>query len=99
MIALVSIKIMVLWALSSILTLNRSVRLQFSTVLSQGGKFAFVLFSAEFSQKVLTADQLALLLVVVTLSMMTTPLLMKGIDWMLVRRYNEQEENDEKPFV
>ncbi|EGY28584.1 transporter, monovalent cation:proton antiporter-2 (CPA2) family [Candidatus Regiella insecticola 5.15] len=98
-IALVSIKIAVLWALSSILTLNRSVRLQFSTVLSQGGEFAFVLFSAAFSQKVLTADQLAVLLVVVTLSMMTTPLLMKGIDWMLARRYNEQEENDEKPFV
>lgn len=31
--------------------------------------------------------------------MMTTPLLMQVIDRILVRRYNAQEESDEKPFV
>ncbi|AWK15254.1 glutathione-regulated potassium-efflux system protein KefB [Candidatus Fukatsuia symbiotica] len=98
-VTLVSIKAVVLYALSRLFALRRSARLQFAGVLSQGGEFAFVLFSAAFSQKVLAADQLALLLVVVTLSMMTTPLLMKIIDWLLARRYNTSEENDEKPFV
>lgn len=36
---------------------------------------------------------------VVTLSMMTTPLLLKYVDGILVRRYNAQEESDEKHFV
>ncbi|CQH44293.1 glutathione-regulated potassium-efflux system protein KefB [Yersinia enterocolitica] len=97
--ALVFIKGTVLYGLARTFGLHRSVRLQFAGVLSQGGEFAFVLFSAAFSQHVLNAEQLALLLVVVTLSMMTTPLLMQGIDRILVRRYNAQEESDEKPFV
>ncbi|HDL8703569.1 TPA: glutathione-regulated potassium-efflux system protein KefB [Yersinia enterocolitica] len=97
--ALVFIKGTVLYGLARTFGLRRSVRLQFAGVLSQGGEFAFVLFSAAFSQHVLNAEQLALLLVVVTLSMMTTPLLMQGIDRILVRRYNAQEESDEKPFV
>ncbi|ACY57077.1 proton antiporter-2 family protein [Yersinia pestis PY-54] len=97
--ALVFIKSAILYGLARVFGLRRSVRLQFAGVLSQGGEFAFVLFSAAFSQRVLNAEQLALLLVVVTLSMMTTPLLMQVIDRILVRRYNAQEESDEKPFV
>lgn len=97
--ALVFIKSAVLYGLARTFGLRRSVRLQFSGVLSQGGEFAFVLFSAAFSQHVLNAEQLALLLVVVTLSMMTTPVLMQVIDRILARRYNAQEESDEKPFV
>ncbi|AHK18979.1 glutathione-regulated potassium-efflux system protein KefB [Yersinia similis] len=97
--ALVFIKSTILYSLSRVFGLRRSVRLQFAGVLSQGGEFAFVLFSAAFSQGVLNAEQLALLLVVVTLSMMTTPLLMQVIDRILVRRYNAPEESDEKPFV
>ncbi|PSH30139.1 glutathione-regulated potassium-efflux system protein KefB [Yersinia pseudotuberculosis] len=97
--ALVFIKSAILYGLARVFGLRRSVRLQFAGVLSQGGEFAFVLFSAAFSQRVLNTEQLALLLVVVTLSMMTTPLLMQVIDRILVRRYNAQEESDEKPFV
>ncbi len=96
---LVFIKSAILYGLARVFGLRRSVRLQFAGVLSQGGEFAFVLFSAAFSQRVLNTEQLALLLVVVTLSMMTTPLLMQVIDRILVRRYNAQEESDEKPFV
>lgn len=97
--ALVFIKSAILYSLARMFGLRRSVRLQFAGVLSQGGEFAFVLFSAAFSQHVLNAEQLALLLVVVTLSMMTTPLLMQGIDRILSHRYNATEDSDEKPFV
>lgn len=47
----------------------------------------------------LQPDQLSLLLVVVTLSMMTTPLLMQAIDRILARRYNAKDEDEETPYV
>ncbi len=72
--------------------------MQFASVLSQG-RVRFVLFSTASSQRLFQGDQMALLLVTVTLSMMTTPLLMKGIDKWLSRRLNGPEENDEKPWV
>ncbi|NDJ56077.1 glutathione-regulated potassium-efflux system protein KefB [Enterobacteriaceae bacterium 4M9] len=96
---LVSIKALVLYGLSRLHGLRSSERLQFAGVLSQGGEFAFVLFSTTSSQKLFQNDQMALLLVTVTLSMMTTPLLMKGIDKILMRRINATDEADEAPFV
>lgn len=98
-IILVTVKGAVLYGLSRVFGLRTSVRLQFSAVLSQGGEFAFVLFSAAGAQKVISSSQLSLLLVVVTISMMTTPLLMQWVDRILVKRYNDAEESDEKHFV
>ncbi|CAK9886514.1 MAG: Glutathione-regulated potassium-efflux system protein KefC [Candidatus Erwinia impunctatus] len=96
---LVSIKALVLYLLSRLYGIRSSERLQFAGVLSQGGEFAFVLFSAASSAKLFKGDQMPLLLVVVTLSMMTTPLLMQLIDKILARRFNPSEEHDEKHFV
>ncbi|MEQ9861350.1 glutathione-regulated potassium-efflux system protein KefB [Pectobacterium cacticida] len=96
---LVAVKGAVLYFLARVNRMRRSERLQFAGVLSQGGEFAFVLFSAAASFNVLQGEQLPLLLVTVTLSMMTTPLLMQAIDRILVRRYNVQDDPDEKPHV
>jgi glutathione-regulated potassium-efflux system protein KefB len=96
---LVAIKSGVLYALARIFGLHHSVRLQFAAVLSQGGEFAFVLFSAALAQNLFNPDQLALLLVVVTLSMTTTPLLMQVIDRILARRYNAKDDHGEMPYV
>lgn len=99
-ILLVSIKAVILYGLSCFFHLQQSSRLQFAVVLSQGGEFAFVLFSVAFGQKLFTADQLAPFLVVVTLSMMTTPFIMELVSQILKRRYNaKKESSDEKPFV
>lgn len=98
-VTLVAVKTLVLYLLARIYGLRSSERQQFAGVLSQGGEFAFVLFSAASSAKLFSGDQLPMLLVTVTLSMMTTPLLMKGIDRLLVRRFNEPDENAEKHFV
>jgi len=97
--SLVLIKAAVLYLLARVCRLRRSIRLQFSWVLSQGGEFAFVLFSAAASADVISPTQLPLLLVVVTLSMMTTPLVMQFIDVILSRRFNATEENSEKQYV
>ena len=96
---LVAVKIAVLYLLSRIYGLRSLERMQFAGVLSQGGEFAFVLFSAASSTKLFSGDQLPLLVVTVTLSMMTTPLLMQAIDKILTRRINDGEDHDEKPFV
>ncbi|RPE01385.1 glutathione-regulated potassium-efflux system protein KefB [Candidatus Pantoea deserta] len=96
---LVTVKTLVLYVLARVYGLRSSERQQFAGVLSQGGEFAFVLFSAASSAHLFSGDQLPLLLVTVTLSMMTTPLLMQAIDRLLARRFNESDEDSEKPFV
>ncbi|SFO43978.1 glutathione-regulated potassium-efflux system protein KefB [Pantoea allii] len=98
-VTLVAVKTLVLYLLGRIYGLRSSERQQFAGVLSQGGEFAFVLFSAASSAKLFSGDQLPMLLVTVTLSMMTTPLLMKGIDRLLARRFNEPDDEAEKHFV
>lgn len=96
---LVTVKTLVLYIVGRVYGLRSSERQQFAGVLSQGGEFAFVLFSAASSAHLFSGDQLPLLLVTVTLSMMTTPLLMQAIDKLLARRFNETDEDSEKPFV
>jgi len=98
-VTLVAVKTLVLYLLARIYGLRSSERQQFAGVLSQGGEFADVLFSAASSAKLFSGDQLPMLLVTVTLSMMTTPLLMKGIDRLLARRFNEPDDEAEKHFV
>ena len=95
---LVAVKTLVLYLLARIYGLRSSERMQFSSVLSRG-EFAFVLFSTASSQKLFKDDQMALLLVTVTLSMMTTPLLMKLVDKLLSRRLNPADDEDEAPWV
>lgn len=96
---LVAVKTLVLYLLARVYGLRSSERMQFAGVLSQGGEFGFVLFSAASSQHLFQHDQMALLLVTVTLSMMTTPLLMRGVDKLLSRRFNTPEDEDEAPWV
>jgi len=96
---LLAVKSLVLYGLARVYGLRSSERMQFAGVLSQGGEFAFVLFSSASSQRLFHGDQMALLLVTVTLSMMTTPLLMKLIDKLLSRRFNTPEDEDEAPWV
>lgn len=98
-VVLVMVKTLVLYVLARIYGLRSAERMQFAGVLSQGGEFAFVLFSAASSQRLFQHDQMALLLVTVTLSMVTTPLLMRAIDALLARRLNTPEEESEAPWV
>ncbi|OTA15463.1 Inner membrane protein ybaL [Xenorhabdus vietnamensis] len=96
---LVLIKSLILYVIGRMSGLRKSLCSQFSGVLSQGGEFAFVLFSQALEQKVLNQTQESLLLAVVTLSMMTTPLVMLLIERVLARRYNAHEKYTEQPFV
>jgi len=74
-IGLVTIKMAVLFILSHFTGTPASQRYFFTFLLSQGGEFAFVIFSIATSLSILPTDISGILVVAVALSMLTTPLL------------------------
>ncbi len=74
--ALIIIKVAVLFALAKFFKMPLLENLIFSFALAQGGEFAFVLFNFASKNGVLSYDMIATLTVVVALSMALTPLLM-----------------------
>nr|WP_086940687.1 glutathione-regulated potassium-efflux system protein KefB [Thaumasiovibrio occultus] len=75
---LVAIKTAVLYGLAHRAEMPSKTRSQLAVVLSQGGEFAFVIFTAARAEELLSAALTEYLLVVVSLSMVTTPLLLIG---------------------
>ncbi|OEF05255.1 glutathione-regulated potassium-efflux system protein KefB [Vibrio genomosp. F10] len=73
---LVFVKGWVLYLLARFFGIRAKARSKMSAILSQGGEFAFVIFTAATAEGLLSADQLSFLLVVVSLSMVTTPILL-----------------------
>jgi glutathione-regulated potassium-efflux system ancillary protein KefC len=72
--AFLTIKIGVLYGLSKLFRIPRSQQALFAFLLSQGGEFAFVVFGAAATARVFTPEIASILVVVVALSMVTTPL-------------------------
>ena len=70
---------------------RRSVRL--GLLLSQAGEFGFVLFAQATAAQLILPEAASLLGAVITLSMATTPLLMRLTDW-LDRRERERDDLD-----
>lgn len=73
--ALVTVKSAVLWVLGRAMKLEPRSAASLGVAISQGGEFAFVIFGVAKEAKVLDTGVVELLVVVVTLSMATTPLL------------------------
>lgn len=74
-IALVAIKAAVVFALARAFGEETRSAYPLAVVLSQGGEFAFVLFSLAAGERLLPAGLADLLVAVVTISMLTTPFL------------------------
>ena len=74
-VALVAVKALVLAALGRLAGLSARARVSLGAAISQGGEFAFVIFSVAETAHVLGRSTVELLVVVVTLSMVLTPLL------------------------
>jgi glutathione-regulated potassium-efflux system ancillary protein KefC len=74
-IALVAIKTIVVFALARAFGEEKRSAYALAVVLSQGGEFAFVLFSLAAGERLLPAALADLLVAVVTISMLTTPFL------------------------
>ncbi len=75
-VGLVTVKALVLYALATLYPLPPAQRPLFALVLSQGGEFAFVLFSAALGLHCIAPQVGGVLIGVVALSMMTTPVLL-----------------------
>ena len=75
-IALVAVKTAVLWPLGRTQRLSVAGSRRLALALSQGGEFAFVLTAAAAAERAISLGTADLINVVVTLSMLTTPLLL-----------------------
>ncbi|MGF1744134.1 glutathione-regulated potassium-efflux system protein KefB [Vibrio minamisatsumaniensis] len=91
--ALVVLKGLVLYVLAHIFGTQAKARSRMAMILSQGGEFAFVIFTAASAQGILSGDQVSFLLVVVSLSMVTTPLMLKLQDRFFARQLNQISES------
>ncbi|PSW56983.1 glutathione-regulated potassium-efflux system protein KefB [Photobacterium leiognathi] len=97
--ALVAVKGGVLYLLARIFGVREKSRSQMAAILSQGGEFAFVLFTAARTEGLLDGQLLAFLLVVVSLSMMTTPLVLTLQNRWYVRGFQANVEPEPETDV
>ncbi|WP_028079906.1 monovalent cation:proton antiporter-2 (CPA2) family protein [Solimonas soli] len=72
-VTLLAVKAFVLWAIARLDGLSGDSAGALAASLAQGGEFAFVLFSAAVAASVMSAELSALLVLVVTISMIATP--------------------------
>lgn len=84
--AVVGAKVLVLRLLAPRFEIARGQRLLFALLISQAGEFAFVVFGVARSAGLLPEDVAALLVLVVALSMVTTPLLLLAYDQFVAPR-------------
>ena len=75
-VVLVGIKAVALWLLAGRFEVPAGQRTYFAVLLSQGGEFAFVVLAASLAASVIDQRLSSLVTLVVTLSMVTTPLLL-----------------------
>ncbi|HWJ18933.1 MAG TPA: cation:proton antiporter [Geobacterales bacterium] len=87
---LVSAKILVLYLLGRWQRLSVPSARRFAIVTSQGGEFAFVVFASAEQGGVLTPGSASALGIIVTLSMVTTPLLL-ALDDLIRKRIRKAE--------
>ena len=96
--AVVLIKTVVLFGLLSVQK-DTSVKDRglVAAALSQGGEFAFVLYGVAAEAGVLSGEQKDLLIVIVSLSMATTPMVMPFIAW-LADRFAPPKDQPQRDF-
>lgn len=73
--AVIVVKVAILWLLSMVFRLKKLQKWLFALALAQAGEFGFVLLSFTVQMRVLPGDMADTLLLVVTLSMLLSPLL------------------------
>lgn len=90
----VGVKWVLLYGLARVFKLTKRYSLLFACLMAQGGEFAFVLFAVSDKLAILDKHTTSVLTLVVTISMMVTPLLMLIFD--RLERKNPISEPQEK---
>ena len=83
---LIVTKLVVLYAIGRASKLDHGEAMSLGIAISAGGEFAFVIFAVAAASHVVVPEHVELVVVVVTLSMVMTPLLFKARDKLLARR-------------
>ncbi|MEO1037034.1 MAG: monovalent cation:proton antiporter-2 (CPA2) family protein [Pseudomonadota bacterium] len=103
---LISTKLVCVFVLARTFSLTTPVSVALAVILSQGGEFAFVLFTLARDTGVLDSETVDLLIVVVTLSMATTPFLFVANEKLRERQESakpatpyDQIDNEANPVV
>ena len=74
------LKLLVLWAIASLMPIPMAERPVFVILLAQGGEFGFVVFQTAAQAGVISGPSSSLLIAAVALSMLLTPLLLVAAD-------------------
>ena len=93
-VALIAIKTALIFGLARATRSDRRDALKIGAVLSQGGEFAFVLFAAAVSGRIMPADTAAILTAVVTFSLALTPLVFALAHRIAARGASESRQAD-----
>jgi glutathione-regulated potassium-efflux system protein KefB len=80
-VALIATKAAILFGLARLFRMDNRRALKLGLLLSQGGEFGFVLFAAAQSARLISPEAASIFSAIVTLSMATTPFLMKFNAW------------------
>ncbi len=91
-VALVTVKALILYWLARLMGTRSKARSRMAAILSQGGEFAFVLFTAASGSGLLNPELNSFLLVVVSISMVTTPLILLAQQKWFNRTINTNDE-------
>lgn len=96
-VVLVLVKGLVLWLLAKAAKIPNSQSSLFVFLLSQGGEFAFVIFSVASGSGVLEQATVDYLVVIVALSMLTTPFLLLLYQHVIAPRYINLDQPQPQP--
>ncbi|ANH66629.1 monovalent cation:proton antiporter-2 (CPA2) family protein [Mitsuaria sp. 7] len=88
------VKTVLIWGLARFTGSDHRDALRMGAVLSQGGEFAFVLFTAAAASQVMTAEQANLLTAIVTFSLVATPAVFSAAQWAVKPKEASQYPED-----
>ena len=97
--ALIAVKAAVLFGLAKLFRMETRAAVRLGLLLSQGGEFAFVLFAAAQSALLIRPEAASLFSAIVTVSMASTPFLMKFSDWLDRRAQMQSADGMDGPEV
>lgn len=92
---LMTLKCLVVYALSRIMRARHDIALQNGALLSQSGEFGFVLFGFAAASGVLEKQLGDILTLVIALTMVLTPFVVNATNWLLLRFYTPAPSEDE----
>lgn len=95
--ALVGVKAVVLYAVGRWQGLDDPSARRLAIIISQGGEFSFVIFTAAQPYGIITRTDAQMLTLIVILSMLATPLLLRLHDWLESRRKPAEPDYEAMP--